>query len=99
MMYLIPRERFYKFNWVEYHRNHCFMIKDSKPNTLLPGNSIVAGIIRYSNVSNDYLPPVILNLGIGRDCVENNLCRAINLSLPPSVKNMVILCGTNRPFS
>ena len=27
MMTLIPTERFYKSNWVEYHRNHCFMIK------------------------------------------------------------------------
>ena len=35
MMALTPTERFNKYNWVEYQRNHCFMIKDSKPNTLL----------------------------------------------------------------
>ena len=33
MMALNPTERFYQFIWVEYHRKHCFMIKDSKPNT------------------------------------------------------------------
>ena len=30
MMALIPRECFYKSNWVEYH---SFMIRDLKPNT------------------------------------------------------------------
>ena len=45
-MALIPTERFYKSNWAEYHRNHCFMIKeDSKFNNILLENSIVAGLI------------------------------------------------------
>ena len=56
MMTLIPTECFYKSNWVEYHRNHCFKTKDSKPNTLLLGGSIVAGLSRYPNVWNDILP-------------------------------------------
>ena len=95
-MALIPTERFYKSNWVEYHRNHCFKIKDSKPNTLLLGDSIVAGLSRYPNVWNDYFAQInALNLGIGGDHVENVLWRAIDLPLPPSVKNVVILCGTN----
>ena len=45
-MALIPTERFYKSNWIEYHRNHCSMIKDAKSNTLLLGGSIVAGLSR-----------------------------------------------------
>ena len=45
-MTLIPTERFYKSNWVEHYRNHCFMIKDSKPNTLLLGDSIVTVLRR-----------------------------------------------------
>ena len=36
-----------------------------------------------------------LNLGIRGDRVENVLWRTINLPVPPSVKNVVILCGTN----
>ena len=65
MMTLIPTERFYKSNWVEYHRNHCFMIKDSKPNALLLGDSIVAGLSRYLNVWNEYFNQInALNLGI-----------------------------------
>ena len=46
MMALIPRERLYKYNWVEYHCNHCFMIKDSKHKALLLGDSSVAALIR-----------------------------------------------------
>ena len=45
-MALIPTERFYKSNWIEYHRNHRSMIKDAKSNTLLLGGSIVAGLSR-----------------------------------------------------
>ena len=68
MMALIPTERFYKSNWVEYHHNHCSMIKDSKLNTLLLGDSIVVGISRYPNVWNEYFTPInMLNLGIGGD--------------------------------
>ena len=48
MMALIPTERFHKSNWIEYHRIHCFMIKNSKPYTLLLGDSIVAGQKRWS---------------------------------------------------
>ena len=94
MMALIPTERFYKSNWVEYHFNHCFIIKGPKPNTLLLGDSIVAS--RYPNVWNEYFAQIkALNLDIGGDCVEHVLWRAIDLLLPSSVKNVVILCGTN----
>ena len=46
LMALIPTERFYKSNWVECHCNHCSMIKDLKPNTLLLGDSIITGLSR-----------------------------------------------------
>ena len=55
MMALIPRECFYKSNWAEYHCNHCFMMEDSKPNTLLQGDSIVVGLSRYPNVWDESL--------------------------------------------
>ena len=91
-MALIPTEHFYKYNWAEYHRNHCFKIKDSKPNTLLLGDSIVAGLSRYPNVWNEYFAQInALNLGIGEDRFENVLWRAIHLLLPLSMKNVAIL--------
>ena len=46
MMALIPTEQFYQSNWIEYRRNHCSIIKDVKPNTLLLGDSIVADLSR-----------------------------------------------------
>ena len=36
-----------------------------------------------------------MNLSIGGDCIENVLRHAINVALPLSMKNIVILCGTN----
>ena len=95
-MALIPRERFYKSDCVDYHRNHCFMIKDLKSNTIILEDSIVAGLSRYQNVWNEYLALLnALNLGIGGDRVKNALWPAINLPLLPSVQNILILCGTN----
>ena len=71
-------------------------MKDSKPNTLLLGDSIVPGLSRYPNVWNESFAQInALNFDIGGDRVENVLWRAIDLSLPSSVKNVVILCGTN----
>ena len=78
MTTLIPTERFYKSNWIEYLCNHCSMIKDAKPNALLLGDSIVAGLSRYPNVWNKYFAPInMLNLSIGGDRVESALWRAI----------------------
>ena len=96
MMALIPTEHSYKSNWVEYHCNHCFKIKESKLNTLLLGDSIIAGLSRYPNVWNEYFAQINkLNLGSGGNCIKNVLWRAINLPLLSSVKNVVILCRTN----
>ena len=58
IMALIPTKRFYKSNWVEYDRNHCFLIKDSKPNTLLLGDFIVVGLSRYPNVWFEYFAQI-----------------------------------------
>ena len=49
-----------------------------------------------SHVWNEYFAQInVLNLSTGGDCVENVLRPAINLPLPSSVTNVVILCGTN----
>ena len=71
-------------------------IKDAKPNTFLLEDSIIAGLSRYPNVWNEYFTPItVLNLGIGIDHIDNALWWAIDLPLLSSVKNIVILCGTN----
>ena len=38
---------------------------------------------------------LVINLGIGGDCVENVLWRARDIPFLPLLKNVVILCGTN----
>ena len=68
------------------------MIEDSNSNTLLLGNTIVAGLSRYPNVRNEYLTSInVLTLGIRGDRIKNVLWRAINLPLPSSIKSIVIL--------
>ena len=55
------------------------MNNDAKPNTLVLGDSIVAGLSRYPNVWNEYFAQInVLNLGIGGDRVENALWQAID---------------------
>ena len=86
MMALIPTERFNKSNWIEYLRNHCFIIKNTKPNTLLLGDSIVDTLM----VWNEYFALInALNLGIEGDRVEYVLWRAIDLPLLSSIKMLL----------
>ena len=73
-MALIPTERFNKSNWIIIMITLVFIIQNAKPNTLLLGDSIVAGLSRYPNVWNEYFALInTLNLGIGGDRVENVL--------------------------
>ena len=44
----------------------------------------------------EYFTPInALSSGIEGDCIKNVLWQAINLPLPSSVENVVILCRTN----
>ena len=36
-----------KLSWIECHRNDCLTMKDTDPNTILLGDSIIAGLARY----------------------------------------------------
>ena len=38
-MNLIAIEPFSKSNWIKFHPNHCFKLKDQSPNTILLGDS------------------------------------------------------------
>ena len=63
--------------------------------TLLIGDSIIAGLSRYSNIWNRYCKPSnAINCGIGGDRVQNILWRCQNLPSSPYLQN-VIMCGTN----
>ena len=91
--------RFKKSNWLECHRYHYFLLKIQFTNTSLLGYAIIAGLSRYLKVWQRYFTPLkALNFGIGGDRVENVLWRTKNLLIPPSLKNVVVLCGTNNLF-
>ena len=63
------------------------------------GDSIAAGLNRYKSVCKKYLEPLkTLNCGIGGDRVQNVLWWVQNLPVISSLKNVVILCGTNDLF-
>ena len=91
----IPSERFYNNNWLKIHQNHCFQVKQENINSIIIGDSIVAGLTWYNNVWNKLFVNRYINLGISGERVENVLWRARDIPFLSSVKNVVILCGTN----
>ena len=64
--------------------------------TLLIGDSIIAGLSRYSNNWKRYFQPLnAINCGIGGERMQNILWRCHNLPSSPHLQNAVIMCGTN----
>ena len=64
--------------------------------TLLIGDTIIAGLSCYSNISKRYFKPLnAINCGIGGDRVENILQRCKNLPSSPNLQNVIIMCCTN----
>ena len=64
--------------------------------TLLIGDSIIAGLSRYSNIWNRYFKPFnAINCGIGGDRVQNILWQCQNILSSPLLHNAVSICGTN----
>ena len=91
----IPSKRFSNYNWLKIHHNHCFYVYRDSINSIIIGDSIVAGLTRHSNVWKNLFGNKFVNLGIRGDCVENVLWRVRDIAFPPRLKNVVILCGTN----
>ena len=95
-MALNARGRFNKSRWIECHRNRYLTIKVTNPNTLLLGDSIIAGVVRCQIVWKKYFVLLnTMNLGIGGDRVENVLWRTISSQMQSSVQNIVVQWGTN----
>ena len=84
-MALILPERFYN--------NNCFQVKQENMNSIIIGDSIVAGLMRYTNVWNNLCGNRFINLGISGDCLENVIWHARDIPFLLFLKNVVILCG------
>ena len=91
-----PTGRFYKSGWLNKHNRQVALLKaKSNTSTVVMGDSIAAGLMRYRNVWDENLYRDIVNCGIGGDKTQNVLWRSNNIRLPQSLKYVVINCGTN----
>ena len=49
MMASILSERFYNNNWLKIiHQNHCFQIEQENMNSIIIGDSVMAGLMQYT---------------------------------------------------
>ena len=95
IMASIPSEGFYDNNWIKLHQYHCFQVKQENINSIIIGDSIMAGLTGYTNIWNNLCGNRFINLGIRGDRLENVLWRARDILPLLSLKNVVIVCGTN----
>ena len=89
-----PVKRLFKKNWSELFMNHQINTCCNTPSTIVLGDSIAAGLARFSDVWHNFFRNT-LNLGIGGDRTEQVIWRVNNLSFPASIKYVIIRCGTN----
>ena len=83
-------------NWLNFHYDHCSKLAKNTFETIIIGDSIVAGLSRYQNVRDKFLKPLkALNCGVGGDKIQHILWCALNLPVSLNLKNVVVLCGTN----
>ena len=97
-MTAIPTARQSKTNWMNTHLKHCSRLNNKSFNTILIGDSLIAGLTRYNKVWNFSKPFNDFNCGIRGDRVEHVLWRAYDLCRFSSLRNVVILCGTNNLY-
>ena len=94
-MVSILSERSYNNNWLKINQSRCFQVKQENINSILIGDSIMASFTRYTNILNSLFRNRFINLGIIGDSVGTVLWRARDIPFLPSLKNIVVLCGTN----
>ena len=91
-----PTGRNNKVGWYKTHNSHDIPAKRLHSSVRLIGDSIVAGLGRYQTVWKKYFKPYKgLNCGNPGDRTQHTLWRAEDLSVPPSVKCVVVHCGTS----
>ena len=96
---ITQNERNNKVGWHKLHSNHDILAKRLLPSVMLIGDPIVAGLSRYQTVWKKYYFKTYkaLNCGILGDRTQHVLWRTEDLlSVPPSVKYVVVHCGSNK---
>ena len=79
---------------MELFKNHQINLSCSTPSTIVIGNTIAAGLSRFSHVWYNFFRNA-LNLSIGGDGTEHVIWRVDNLSFAVSIKYVITHCGTN----
>ena len=73
-------------NWLKIHYNHRFHVHHDNINSIIKGDSIVAGLTRYNNVWKNLFGNGFINLGIRGDRAEHVLWRVRDIAFPPRLK-------------
>ena len=89
-----PTKGSQKINWLDDHKNHIHQLIYTHFDTIIIGDSIAAGLSRYSNVWETFFNES-LNLSIGGDCTQHILWQVERLPVPSHLKCVIIHCSTN----
>ena len=81
---------FHNNTHAKFIRITCFQVKQENINSIIIGDSIVAGLTQYTNIWNNLFGNRFINLGISGDGVENVLLDARYIPSFLSLKNVVI---------
>ena len=87
-------KRLQKMHWLDVHKNHVHQLTYTHFDTIIIGDSIAAGLSRYSNVWETFFK-YSLNLGIGGDGTQHILWRVGRLPISSHLKYVIIHCGAN----
>ena len=98
-MTAIPTVEQSKTNWMNSHLKHCPRLNNKSFDTILIGDSLIAGLIFYSKVWNKFFKLLnAFSCGIGGDSVEHVLWRVHDLRCFSSLRNVIILWSSNNLY-
>ena len=89
-----PTKRSQKMHWLDDHKNHVHQLTYTHFDTIIIGDSIAAGLSRYSNIWETFFKES-LNLSISGKCTQHILWPVEPLPLQIHLKYVTIHCGTN----
>ena len=93
-MTVIPTARQSKTNWMNAHPRHCSRLNNKSFNTILIGDSLIAGLTRYSKVWNKFFKA--LN---AFNCAQHVLWQAHYLRRFSSLRNVIVLLLGNKLYN
>ena len=90
LLWLQFQQRFCTTNWLKIYHNHCFQVKRENINSIIIGNSILAGLTLFTNIWENLFGNRFINLNIFN-------CGILSHNKSFSV-NRLIINEVNNPF-